>query len=82
MNGSDNSWARSRMPGARVAHAVAGMLHPQHYPSGEGRIEISNEELGHLIGASRQRAVISRLMAEAAGLMVTDSFATILDQRF
>jgi CRP/FNR family cyclic AMP-dependent transcriptional regulator len=30
------------------------MLHPQLYPNREGRIEISNEELGHLVGASRQ----------------------------
>jgi hypothetical protein len=26
---------------------MAGMLHPQHYPGREGRIEIWNEELGH-----------------------------------
>ena len=41
-------------PEARVAHTIADMLHPQLYPSREGRIEISNEELGHLVGASRQ----------------------------
>ena len=40
---------------ARVAHTLADMLHPQLYPNRECRIEISNEELGHLVGASRQR---------------------------
>ncbi len=47
---------------ARVAHTLADMLHPQLYPSREYRIEISNEELGHLVGASRQR--ISQALQE------------------
>src|SRR5262245_844749 len=39
---------------ARVALTIADMLHPQLYPSQEGRIEISNEELAHIVGESRK----------------------------
>lgn len=39
---------------ARVALAIADISHPRLYPREEGRIEISNEELGNLVGISRQ----------------------------
>ena len=46
-------------PEARLARALANMLHPQLYP-GHGRcIQLSQDELSHLVGTSRQR--VSRL---------------------
>jgi CRP/FNR family transcriptional regulator, cyclic AMP receptor protein len=54
---------------ARVAHALADMLHPQLYPSRECRIEISNEELGHLVGASRPRISQALQVLEKSGLI-------------
>jgi CRP/FNR family transcriptional regulator, cyclic AMP receptor protein len=54
---------------ARIAHALANMLHPQLYPSRESRIEISNEELGHLVGASRPCVSQSLHNLEKSGLI-------------
>jgi len=54
---------------ARIAHALADMLHPQLYPSRECRIEISNEELGHLVGASRPCVSQSLHVLEKSGLI-------------
>jgi CRP-like cAMP-binding protein len=38
----------------RVARALANMCRPDHYPGHERCIELSQDELGHLVGASRQ----------------------------
>ena len=54
---------------ARVAHALANMLHPQLYPSREYCIEISNEELGHLVGASRPSVNQALQALEKSGLI-------------
>jgi CRP-like cAMP-binding protein len=54
---------------ARVAHALADMLHPQLYPSREWRIEISNEELGHFVGASRPNVSHALQVLEKFGLI-------------
>ena len=67
-------------PEARVAHTIADMLHPQLYPSREGRIEISNEELGHLVGASRQRISQALQVLEKSGLIkMAYRMITVLD---
>ena len=67
-------------PEARVAHTIADMLHPQLYPSREGRIEISNEELGHLVGASRQRVSQALQVLERSGLIKMQyRMITVLD---
>ena len=67
-------------PDARVAHTIADMLHPELYPSREGRIEISNEELGHLVGASRQRISQALQVLEKSGLIKTAyRMITVLD---
>ena len=67
-------------PEARVAHTIADMLHPQLYPNREGRIEISNEELGHLVGASRQRVNQALHALEKSGLIkVAYRVITVLD---
>jgi CRP-like cAMP-binding protein len=59
-------------PEARVAHALANMLHPQLYPGHERCIELSQDELGHLVGASRQRISQALQVLEKAGLIKAD----------
>jgi len=67
-------------PDARVAHTIADMLHPQLYPNREGRIEISNEELGHLVGASRQSISRALHALEKSGLIkIGYRMITVLD---
>jgi len=67
-------------PDARVAHTIADMLHPQLYPNREGRIEISNEELGHLVGASRQSISRALHALEKSGLIkIGYRVITVLD---
>jgi hypothetical protein len=39
-------------PEARVARTIANMLHPQLYPGHERCIEISQDELSHLVGTA------------------------------
>lgn len=71
---------RLHQPEARVAHTIADMLHPQLYPSRESRIEISNEELGHLVGASRQRVSQALQVLEKFGLIKMQyRMITVLD---
>jgi CRP/FNR family cyclic AMP-dependent transcriptional regulator len=65
---------------ARVAHSLVDMLHPQLYPRPESRIEISNEDLGHLVGASRQRVNQALHVLEKSGLIrVAYRTITVLD---
>jgi CRP/FNR family cyclic AMP-dependent transcriptional regulator len=65
---------------ARVAHTIADMLHPQLYPSQEARIEISNEELSHLVGASRQTVSQALHVLEKSGLIkIAYRMITVLD---
>jgi CRP/FNR family transcriptional regulator, cyclic AMP receptor protein len=65
---------------ARIANALADMLHPQLYPSREYRIEISNEELGHLVGASRPKVSQALQVLEKSGLIkVAYRAITVLD---
>lgn len=59
-------------PEARVARALANMLHPQLYPGHERCIELSQDELGHLVGASRQRISQALQVLEKAGLIKAD----------
>jgi CRP/FNR family transcriptional regulator, cyclic AMP receptor protein len=67
-------------PEARVARALANMLHPQLYP-GHGRcIQLSQDELSHLVGTSRQRVSQALQVLEEAGLIGVDyRMITILD---
>lgn len=64
----------------RVAHALADMLHPQLYPNRQGCIEISNEHLGQLVGASRQSVSQALQVLEKSGLIKMGYRAiTVLD---
>jgi CRP/FNR family cyclic AMP-dependent transcriptional regulator len=65
---------------ARVARTLVNMLHPQLYPGHENRIELAQDELGHLVGASRQRISQALQVLEKSGLIkVTYRMITVLD---
>lgn len=67
-------------PDARVARALASMFNPFLYPECEPRLQISQEELGYLAGASRQRVNQALRVLEKAGLVKVDySLITIVD---
>jgi CRP/FNR family cyclic AMP-dependent transcriptional regulator len=56
-------------PEARVARALANMCHPLLYPGHERCIELSQDELGQLVGASRQTISQALQALERAGLI-------------
>jgi CRP-like cAMP-binding protein len=67
-------------PDARVARSLASMFNPQLYPGTERQIEMSQEELGHVVGASRQRVSQALQVLEEAGLIKVDyRMITVLD---
>lgn len=59
-------------PDARVARSLAAMFNPQLYPGTKRQIELSQEELGHIVGASRQRISQALQVLEKAGLIKID----------
>lgn len=59
-------------PDARVARALASLFNTYLYPEEETRIQISQEELGYIAGASRQRVNQALHVLEAAGLVKVD----------
>jgi CRP/FNR family transcriptional regulator, cyclic AMP receptor protein len=71
---------RSRSPDARVAQGLAALFNPQLSPGTERSLQISQEEIGHLSGLSRQRVnhalhVLEKrslLRVEHVGITVTD----------
>ena len=74
-------------PDARVAHALAALFNPHLYPDSDPHIQISQEELGYLAGASRQRVNRALQVLGKAGLIKVDyGLVTVLDleglQRF
>jgi len=67
-------------PDARVARALAALFNPHLYPVTKAHIQISQEELGYLAGASRQRVNRALHVLGAAGLVKVDyGLITILD---
>ena len=46
---------RLRDPEARVAQCLASLFNAQLYPGTDNHLQISQEEIGHLSGLSRQR---------------------------
>ncbi len=67
-------------PDARVARSLSSLFNRQLYPAAKPEVQISQEELGHLAGVSRQRANQALQTLEAAGLVrVTYGSITILD---
>ena len=58
-------------PDARVAHGLAALFNPQLYPGTNRDLQISQEEIGHLCGLSRQRVNRALQALERAGLLRT-----------
>ena len=71
---------RLLQPDARVARALAALFNPQLYPDTQPHIQISQEELGYLAGASRQRVNRALQVLAGAGLIEVDyGLVTVLD---
>ena len=71
---------RMRDPEARVAQCLASLFNPQLYPGTDSHLQISQEEIGHLSGLSRQRANHALHVLQEAGLLRVEHFGiTILD---
>ncbi len=67
-------------PDARVARALAALFNPHLYPNSDPHIQISQEELGYLAGASRQRVNRALQVLGKAGLIKVDyGLVTVLD---
>ncbi|MGN2390610.1 Crp/Fnr family transcriptional regulator [Pelomicrobium sp. G1] len=65
---------------ARVARSLALLFNPLLHPAAQPQIQISQEELGYLVGASRQRVNQALQVLEKAGLIVADyGVVTVLD---
>jgi CRP/FNR family cyclic AMP-dependent transcriptional regulator len=59
-------------PDTRVARCLASMFNSQLYPGLEKLVQISQEEVGLLSGASRQRANQALQLLEKEGLLRVD----------
>lgn len=67
-------------PDARVARSLAALFNPHLYPESDPHVQISQEELGYLAGASRQRVNRSLQVLGRAGLIKVDyGLITVLD---
>ena len=67
-------------PDAKLARCIAALFNPVLYPGNGPRLEISQGELGLLVGISRQRANQSLRTLEAAGLLQVEyGGITVLD---
>ena len=74
---------RARPParsGRAARRGLAALFNPQLYPGSRSTLPISQEELGQLVGLSRQRVNQSLRVLEQAGLLRVDYGAvTVLD---
>ncbi len=71
---------RLRDPEARVAQCLASLFNPQLYPGTDSYLHISQEEIGHLSGLSRQRVNHAlRVLQEAELLRIEHIGITIHD---
>lgn len=67
-------------PDARVARALAGLFNPHLYPDSDPHIQISQEELGYLAGASRQRVNRAlQVLGKARLIKIDYGLVTVLD---
>jgi CRP/FNR family cyclic AMP-dependent transcriptional regulator len=60
---------RLRVPEARVAQCLASLFNPQLYPGTDSHLQISQEEIGHLSGLSRQRVNYALHALQELGLL-------------
>ncbi|CAG0952662.1 cAMP-activated global transcriptional regulator CRP [Burkholderiales bacterium] len=71
---------RLRGPEARLARSLAGLFNPVLYPGIGTSLAASQEELGQLVGLSRQRVNQALKRLEAEGLLRVDyGSVTVLD---
>jgi CRP-like cAMP-binding protein len=67
-------------PDARLARSLAGLFNPLLYPHVGASLPVSQEELGQLVGLSRQRVNQALKVLERAGLLRIDyGGVTVLD---
>jgi CRP-like cAMP-binding protein len=67
-------------PDARLARSLAGLFNPTLYPSIGPALPLSQEEMGQLVGLSRQRVNQALKTLEQAGLLRVDyGGITVLD---
>jgi CRP/FNR family cyclic AMP-dependent transcriptional regulator len=66
-------------PDARVARCLAGLFNPILYPGIERKLEVSQEEIGFLVGISRQRVNQALQNLQQAGLLRIDYGAVVVD---
>jgi CRP-like cAMP-binding protein len=71
---------RMRNPEARVAHCLASLFNAQLYPRTENYLQISQEEIGHLSGLSRQRVNHALQVLQDKGLLRVEHIGvTVVD---
>ena len=71
---------RMRDPEARVAHCLASLFNAQLYPRTETYLQISQEEIGHLSGLSRQRVNHALQVLQDKGLLRVEHIGvTVVD---
>jgi len=67
-------------PDARLARGIAALFNPHLYPGSRSTLPISQEELGHLVGLSRQRVNQALQVLEQRGLLrIEYAGVTVLD---
>jgi CRP/FNR family cyclic AMP-dependent transcriptional regulator len=59
-------------PDGRVARSLAALFHPVLYPGVGGLLRITQQELGYLVGLSRQRVNEALRALQAAGLIAVE----------
>jgi CRP/FNR family transcriptional regulator, cyclic AMP receptor protein len=71
---------RMRDPETRVAHCLASLFNAQLYPRTENYLRISQEEIGHLSGLSRQRVNHALQVLQDRGLLRVEHIGvTVVD---
>lgn len=69
-------------PTARVARGIASLFHPVLYPNTDATLQISQEEIGWMVGVSRQRVNAALHELEAAQLIKTGyGYINVLDRQ-
>jgi len=69
-------------PTARVARGISSLFHPVLYPNTDSTLRINQEEIGLLVGISRQRVNIALTELETAGLIQRGyGYITVMDRQ-
>lgn len=69
-------------PTARVARGIASLFHPVLYPNTDSTLQINQEEIGWLVGVSRQRVNTALNELEAGGLIQRGyGFIVVIDRQ-